>query len=87
LSANGLGYSAVVATVRANEIEALFAFLPDIPEIYTHWTQLVDNHAVCGKQVHDARLLAVMLAHGVTHLLTLNSADFLRFTEITVVGA
>jgi hypothetical protein len=30
-------------------------------------------------------LVALMLAHGLTHLLTLNSADFARYAEITTV--
>jgi predicted nucleic acid-binding protein len=31
-----------------------------------------------GVQVHDARIVAVMNVHGVTHLLTLNGGDFSR---------
>jgi predicted nucleic acid-binding protein len=38
-----------------------------------------------GKQVHDTRLVAAMIVHRVTHLLTLDAGDFLRFPEITVV--
>jgi hypothetical protein len=36
-------------------------------------------------QVHDARLVAAMLAHGVPQILTLNPRDFQRYTEITVL--
>lgn len=43
------------------------------------------THAVSGKNAHDARLVAAMLAHGLTHLLTFNDADFQRFTGITTV--
>ena len=32
-----------------------------------------------GKQVHDANIVATMLAHGVAALLTNNVADFTRF--------
>jgi hypothetical protein len=35
-------------------------------------------------QVHDARIVAAMNVHGVTHPLTLNGADFRRFRSITV---
>ena len=34
--------------------------------------------AVIGKQVHDARLVAVCHVHGVTHLLTFNVTHFTR---------
>lgn len=40
---------------------------------------------VRGRQVYDARLVAVMLAHGITHILTFNGNHFRRFTGITVV--
>jgi hypothetical protein len=33
---------------------------------------------VVGKQVHDARLVAVCHAHGVSHLLTFNVGHFTR---------
>jgi hypothetical protein len=35
--------------------------------------------------VHDARLVASTLAHGVTHLLTFNATDFRRYPGIVVV--
>jgi predicted nucleic acid-binding protein len=39
-----------------------------------------------GKQVHDANIVATMLTHGITKLLTHNTADFARFSAyITVV--
>ena len=36
-------------------------------------------------QVHDARLAACMYVHGVSHILTLNVTDFVRFTSVTAV--
>jgi hypothetical protein len=40
---------------------------------------------VSGVQVHDARLAAVMRVHGLTHILTLNAADFARYPGIIAV--
>lgn len=37
-----------------------------------------------GVQVHDARLVASMIAHAVTHILTSNVADFSRYPGIIV---
>ena len=34
---------------------------------------------VGGKQVHDANIVATMLAHGERRLLTLNTGDFRRY--------
>lgn len=84
-SANGLGFTSAEAITAASEIEALFDILPETPAIYPQWRTLVDQYAICGKQVHDTRLVAVMLVHGVTHMLTLNGTDFRRFPGITVI--
>jgi predicted nucleic acid-binding protein len=42
--------------------------------------RLVSKNEVKGKEVYDARIVAVMLAHRVTRLLTFNTADFKRYT-------
>ncbi|MBW3625749.1 MAG: PIN domain-containing protein, partial [Armatimonadetes bacterium] len=85
MEANGLGFTSQQASEEANEIERLFPLLHEMPDIYPLWRDLVDAYGVVGRQVYDARLVAIMLAHGVTHLLTFNAAHFRRFTEITVV--
>lgn len=46
---------------------------------------LVKAHQVSGRQVHDARLVAAMLAHKIGNLLTFNSADFKRYHEINLL--
>jgi hypothetical protein len=38
-----------------------------------------------GKNAHDARLVAAMRVHGLTHLLTFNAQDFRRYPGINVV--
>jgi len=57
----------------------------DTPAIFSEWEQLVIKHQVMGKQVHDARLVAAMVSHNITHLLTFNLDDFKRFSEIIAV--
>ncbi len=36
-------------------------------------------------KVHDARLAAAMKVHGIMHVLTLNTDDFARYSEVTAV--
>jgi predicted nucleic acid-binding protein len=83
-SANGLGLSKEDANNEAKTIEALFPLLPENADIYTHWRTLMDSYDVKGRNVFDARLVAVMLTYGITHILTLNRADFQRFAGITI---
>jgi predicted nucleic acid-binding protein len=44
------------------------------------------QYQVSGKQAHDARIVAAMNVHKLTHLLTFNTADFKRYDGITVVN-
>lgn len=41
--------------------------------------KLINDYSVSGKQVHDANIVASMLANDVDTLLTLNAADFKRY--------
>ncbi len=75
---NGLGLTAQAAAALAGQFEMEFAMLPDTPHIYPAWVVLVDALGVIGKQVHDARLVAVCHAHAVSHLLTFNVGHFAR---------
>lgn len=59
--------------------------LDDTADLFTHWLQLVSTYRVVGRRVHDARLVAAMLVHGITHLLTFNRDDFRHFAMITVI--
>src|SRR5579862_4600640 len=59
VGANGLGMSTAEASAEARGIEALFPLLPETPAIYPLWRTLVDAHDVKGRQVYDARLVAV----------------------------
>lgn len=59
--------------------------LPDNERVYPLWRGIVAENNVRGVQVHDARLAALMQSHGVTHILTLNQPDFVRYAEIRVV--
>jgi predicted nucleic acid-binding protein len=77
--ANGLGWTAQRARDEVDILLQVFPLLPDTPAVLAIWLELVTTHDVRGKQVHDARLVAAALAHGVDNLLTLNVPDFRRF--------
>jgi len=74
---NGLGLDIAAAASAVAEIERTFGLLfSDEAMVYRHWKRLVVERRVTGRRVFDARLVAVMLAHGVAQLLTFNAADF-----------
>jgi predicted nucleic acid-binding protein len=85
VSANGLGLTVEEVAHESSLLKSLFTLQPDIPEIYTTWKQLVIKYQVKGKQAHDTRLVAGMIVHQISHLLTFNTDDFKRFTEIKTI--
>ncbi len=82
---NGLGLSVPECQVEVARLKRLFRFLPDLPALFVEWEALVVAHACHGRVSYDARLVVAMRTHGVTRLLTLNGADFARFTGLTVL--
>lgn len=78
-SLNGLGLSVPEAEAKAAIFEATFPLLPETPDIFVTWKALANSFRVIGKQVHDARLIAVCHSHGVRVLLTFNLSHFTRF--------
>jgi predicted nucleic acid-binding protein len=78
---NGLGLAVVDAEAEAATFESMFPLLEETRDIYPAWKALVMAPGVIGKQVHDARLVAVCHVYGVTHLLTFNTGHFTRFSS------
>jgi predicted nucleic acid-binding protein len=81
----GFGRSVREAHVETALIERRFSILSDVPSIHREWRRLVLSYGVSGVQVHDARIVAAMLVHGVTRIVTFNVADFRRYSEITAI--
>lgn len=75
---NGAGLTIGEAESHAAIFEAKFPLLEDSPEIFTTWKAIVSALGVIGKQVHDARLVAVCHSHQVDQLLTFNFSHFSR---------
>lgn len=82
---NGLGMSCAQAAAEMARVRALFTFSPDNEDVFLTWEQLVITHHVTGKSAHDARLVAAMMVHGISHILTFNTGDFTRYPGITVL--
>jgi predicted nucleic acid-binding protein len=77
----------VEALADVERFAAAFEILEDGPEVGALLVELCRGVAVAGRQVHDANIVATMLAHGETRLLTANRSDFQRFEpRIEVVG-
>lgn len=83
---NGLGFDPNQAFAQVQEIQALFPTFRDERGILRSWQELVHAQQVRGRQSHDARLVAAMERHELTHVLTFNVADFRRYTRVFVLN-
>jgi predicted nucleic acid-binding protein len=81
----GFGLTTAETDRRVRLIKRVFKILEETPSVYPEWRRLVVQYSVAGVQVHDARIVAVMNVHGITHVLTLNGVDFSRYARIMCV--
>jgi predicted nucleic acid-binding protein len=83
---NGFGFTPSYTDVLLWHVEQLFPLLPDSPDVYPEWRRLVVDYSVSGVQVHDARLVAVMIFYNITHILTFNTQDFTRYVPEGIIA-
>lgn len=83
---NGFGHTLVETEHVLQRLEKLFTLLSDSPDVYPEWRRLIVAYGVSGKQVYDARLVASMISHDITHILTFNIQDFTRYANEGIVA-
>jgi toxin-antitoxin system PIN domain toxin len=75
------------ATADAAAFTQRFSVLEDGPPVWDQLIQLGHNYSFGGRQVHDANVVATMLAYGERRPLTFNEADFRRFAPPIAIVA
>jgi predicted nucleic acid-binding protein len=83
LNVNGLGVSSSEVGAYIGDLRAMFTCLLEPPDMADRWTVVADEYSVIGRQVHDARIVALMYAHRISHVITMNADDFSRYADIT----
>jgi predicted nucleic acid-binding protein len=86
LANNGFGFTVDRTFRLLRLVERISPILPDTPDLYSEWRRLVFTYRVSGVQVHDARLVALMKIHQVTHILTFNTVDFARYSTEQIIA-
>ena len=77
--------STLVTDVRY--FQSVFQIANEDSTVTAELLQLLTSVAIGGKQVHDANIVATMLARQITTLLTANVADFQRFASLITIAA
>ncbi len=82
---NGLGWPIGAAMTLMEAARSRFGVLVEDEGTADRWTQIVAGGGITGKRAHDARIVALMLSHGVSQILTLNGADFAGIAGVVVL--
>ena len=81
---NGFGWSVEVVRGKVDRLLEQFPLLPETPAVFEEWLRLVTEQGVTGKRAHDTRLVALLKAHQLGHLLTFNVRDFRGYNITTI---
>lgn len=67
---------------RVRFFQTQFRVAEDTPQVTEQLLSLMAETAIGGRQVYDANIVATMLVYGIPQLLTHNTSDFARFSEL-----
>ena len=76
-----------VVIERIRYFEEQFQVVDDTAAVTEQLMKLMKDFNIGGKQVHDANIVATMLAYDIPCLLTHNIKDFKRFGEVIKIEA
>jgi len=86
-SQNGLGMAQADAVANVRAFRGRLELLAEDRKVADRLLELLDTVECAGKQVHDASIVATMLAHGIGTIATSNPDDFARFGDyVSVIG-
>lgn len=85
LEQNGLGLSPADALVNIDAFRRRVAFYEETEAISLMLIELIDRYGVRGKRIHDANIVASMIAHRLPILVTENGDDFAVYSEIETI--
>jgi predicted nucleic acid-binding protein len=68
-------------SLQYKKLRAVFSVAYETEAVIEQIVTLLQKYQVQGKQVHDANLVAAMLVHGISTLLTLNTVAFQRYSD------
>ncbi len=74
-SVNGFNMPPEMVDEEISKILDFFPLTPELPTLFDEWRRLVVSCGVASRQVHDARLAALIWASGISHILTFNIND------------
>jgi predicted nucleic acid-binding protein len=82
---NGLGLATLDALANVQQFRQRVILCPETERVAARLLDLVRQHSLSGKRIHDANVVATMVAQGIGALVSENVDDFDEFDEIEVI--
>lgn len=82
---NGYGLATERVNKRLAIIERICDVVTEDGRSHLIWKGLLTTYSISGVAVHDARIVSVMLCHGISTVVTLNLRDFRRYNVISAI--
>lgn len=82
IDVNGLGLPLEAALGNTAAFATRVDSLPEDERVRRRLEEILRTVGCTGRQIHDANVVATMLAHGVETVVTSNVADFVRFGHL-----
>ena len=82
---NGLGLVTEDAVCNIESFLKRAVLLEETEAVSGHLVTLIRDHNLVGSRIHDANIVATMMAHSISKLITENPKDFREFTEASVL--
>jgi hypothetical protein len=76
---NGLGLSPEFTLRAIERIQLGFEVLPETVAVIAELTRILNAHRVWGKQIFDAKLVALLRAHLLDGMITFKVRDFVQY--------
>ncbi len=84
--ANGLGLGSDEALSNVEVFRQRLVFFDETEAVSNELRSLIGSCELTGKRIHDANVVATMLTHGLSKLITENQGDFSVFSDIKTAG-
>ena len=72
------------AVGKMKEFLKNFNFISEKETTILTLMQLIEKYVISRQKIHDLNIVAIMIDHGISHLLTYNKKDFKRIKEINL---
>jgi predicted nucleic acid-binding protein len=82
LAVNGLGLDVKHAIANIGQFRKRLSMIGDGDDPTNRLIELVQHIPCIGKQIHDAAIVATMLANNIGRIVTLDAAYYLRFSPL-----